>query len=344
VDPPAGAEDPAEAAVRRDQSALVRGALAALPGPTRDLIALRFWADLSHGEIAIATGLREDAVRQRIHRALQDLRRRLARVGVALSVAGVSAALESAELAATRTVPPLVAGTGMALPAAGAAALVLVTGSWWWLGHPSSGPAPSADPTTAAVAVPAPVPDPPWSLTIAADRHGITGFGSDGTRVLGMALPPDPGAPAFLLLGPDGRRRVERSGPGGGVRWPVDRPEDIAALPPWIREQLAPALSASTQPGDGPDASEALALAGLHTVSIHLAASATGALSLRAIEDGGVVFDGPIDTPDQRRGIPPRVLAHLLDGSPDFIAVGPRLGPGGVDSRSYSEHRPLPVQ
>ena len=64
----------AEAAERR---LILQGALNQLGGPDRELIALRYFADLSLAEIAATLGITETNAGTRVHRALAKLRRNL---------------------------------------------------------------------------------------------------------------------------------------------------------------------------------------------------------------------------------------------------------------------------
>jgi RNA polymerase sigma-70 factor (ECF subfamily) len=66
------ADDHAELALRREA---VRAALAALDGPERDLIALKFAGGLSNAEIAKVLELSETAVGTRLHRTMTKLRK-----------------------------------------------------------------------------------------------------------------------------------------------------------------------------------------------------------------------------------------------------------------------------
>jgi RNA polymerase sigma-70 factor (ECF subfamily) len=65
-------EDHAEGVVRRET---VRAALAALHPRERDLVALKYRAGLSNGEIARVLGVSESNVGTRLHRAMDKLRR-----------------------------------------------------------------------------------------------------------------------------------------------------------------------------------------------------------------------------------------------------------------------------
>jgi DNA-directed RNA polymerase specialized sigma24 family protein len=52
--------------------------VAALPPKQREAVALRYMADLSHGDIAAAMGTTVDAARRSVYEGLQRLRRDLA--------------------------------------------------------------------------------------------------------------------------------------------------------------------------------------------------------------------------------------------------------------------------
>src|SRR5438477_8085805 len=72
---------PAEAAEAADDRRGLARALAILPAEQRDVIAYRFFADLSTQELAAAMGRTEGSVRVLQFRALRALRRRLAASG-----------------------------------------------------------------------------------------------------------------------------------------------------------------------------------------------------------------------------------------------------------------------
>ena len=65
-------EDHAEDVVLRET---VRAALAGLPGPERDLVALKYRAGLSNAEIARVLNATESNVGTKLHRAMEKLRR-----------------------------------------------------------------------------------------------------------------------------------------------------------------------------------------------------------------------------------------------------------------------------
>jgi RNA polymerase sigma-70 factor, ECF subfamily len=65
-------EDHADAVVRRET---VRAALASLEPHDRELVALKFHAGLSNGEIAGVIGVSESNVGTRLHRVMEKLRR-----------------------------------------------------------------------------------------------------------------------------------------------------------------------------------------------------------------------------------------------------------------------------
>jgi RNA polymerase sigma-70 factor, ECF subfamily len=59
---------------RADQQSVVFAALRALDRMDRELIALKFWVDLSHAEIGAVLGCSESNVGTRVHRAIGKLR------------------------------------------------------------------------------------------------------------------------------------------------------------------------------------------------------------------------------------------------------------------------------
>lgn len=70
----ASAEDPARRAMRAEQEARVRIAVAALDEPYREVVALRFFGDLSLAEIATQTERPLGTVKTHLHRGLARLR------------------------------------------------------------------------------------------------------------------------------------------------------------------------------------------------------------------------------------------------------------------------------
>jgi RNA polymerase sigma-70 factor (ECF subfamily) len=69
--------DPAHLAVRAERAAAIRAAVAALEEPYREVVALRFFADLSLAEIAVEADRPLGTVKTHLHRGLQRLRRTL---------------------------------------------------------------------------------------------------------------------------------------------------------------------------------------------------------------------------------------------------------------------------
>ena len=67
--------DPARDALDAEQRAGVRRAVASLPEPYREVVALRFFSELSLLDIAIATGRPEGTIKAQLHRGLERLRR-----------------------------------------------------------------------------------------------------------------------------------------------------------------------------------------------------------------------------------------------------------------------------
>ncbi len=69
--------DPLAGMIRTEEAERVRTELGLLPATTRELFALRYGEGLRCREIAAVTGLTEDTVKQRLSRAVRELRRRV---------------------------------------------------------------------------------------------------------------------------------------------------------------------------------------------------------------------------------------------------------------------------
>ena len=67
-------DDPLARSIAADERERVRGAVAGLPEPYREVITLRFFGELSLLEICAATGRPEGTVKAQIHRGLARLR------------------------------------------------------------------------------------------------------------------------------------------------------------------------------------------------------------------------------------------------------------------------------
>jgi RNA polymerase sigma-70 factor (ECF subfamily) len=78
----AAADDPARRAMVAEQEARVRAAVASLEEPYREVVALRFFADLSLAEIATQTDRPLGTVKTHLHRGLARLRRQLEPEGI----------------------------------------------------------------------------------------------------------------------------------------------------------------------------------------------------------------------------------------------------------------------
>jgi len=79
-----GAEvDPAQLVVRAERAASIRAAVASLDEPYREVIALRFFSELSLAEIADEAGRPLATVKTHLHRGLKRLRRALETEGMA---------------------------------------------------------------------------------------------------------------------------------------------------------------------------------------------------------------------------------------------------------------------
>jgi len=75
---PANQPDLADLAATHERAASVHQAIARLPADQQAVLIHRFWEQLSHTEVAALMGRSEGAVRALQHRALANLRRRLA--------------------------------------------------------------------------------------------------------------------------------------------------------------------------------------------------------------------------------------------------------------------------
>lgn len=69
--------DPLGMAVDAERRRRIRDCIAALPGSHREVVALKYLAELSLGEIAALTGRPLGTVKTHLHRGLQELRRSL---------------------------------------------------------------------------------------------------------------------------------------------------------------------------------------------------------------------------------------------------------------------------
>jgi RNA polymerase sigma-70 factor, ECF subfamily len=93
ADLPADDDDPAVVAQRSETAETVLGALQRLPVSLRVPVVLRYYADLSERDIALAIGRRQGTVKSRLHEA----RRRLAEDPSMVALAGHAAIDESVE-------------------------------------------------------------------------------------------------------------------------------------------------------------------------------------------------------------------------------------------------------
>jgi RNA polymerase sigma factor (sigma-70 family) len=75
-------------------------AMARLRNRDRDALVLRFFENKSMREVAVTLGLEERTAQKRVHRALEKLRGLFVRRGIALSVAGISAAISAHSVSA----------------------------------------------------------------------------------------------------------------------------------------------------------------------------------------------------------------------------------------------------
>lgn len=69
-----GGDDPAQVVLRQEHSDRVRSAVASLDEPYREVVALRFFGELSLAEIAMTSGRPIGTVKTHLHRGLLRLR------------------------------------------------------------------------------------------------------------------------------------------------------------------------------------------------------------------------------------------------------------------------------
>jgi RNA polymerase sigma factor (sigma-70 family) len=101
---------------------LLDDALDALPAADRDALVLRFMEQCSLAEVGAALGANEDAARKRVHRALEKLRERFVRQGVATTAAALGAAIAAHGVqTAPAGLAAMLAGASLATAASGAA-------------------------------------------------------------------------------------------------------------------------------------------------------------------------------------------------------------------------------
>jgi RNA polymerase sigma-70 factor (ECF subfamily) len=81
--PPAAEDDILAGVIRREEFAALDAIIASLPAAQRQLVELRYHADLELSEIALVMSLPLGTVKSRLHRAVTLIRRRLAQANVA---------------------------------------------------------------------------------------------------------------------------------------------------------------------------------------------------------------------------------------------------------------------
>jgi len=86
-------DSPAERKLRDEESEWLRQELAALPEILREPVLLRFFGELDYAELGSALACSPDAAKKRVQRGLDQLRSRLALLGVSLTLAEMSAHL-----------------------------------------------------------------------------------------------------------------------------------------------------------------------------------------------------------------------------------------------------------
>jgi RNA polymerase sigma factor (sigma-70 family) len=119
----------ASVAIDWDQlSLLLDSAMADLPKSDREAVILRYFKKHGFREIAANFGISEDAAQKRVSRALNRLRRDLARRGLAASMGGLSAALAANSIAAAPVELAEILSTTALSSAAGTSSIVVAAG------------------------------------------------------------------------------------------------------------------------------------------------------------------------------------------------------------------------
>lgn len=141
----------------------VRRLVATLPAELQSALSLRYVDGLSQREAAARLGISENLIAVRVHRAKQELRRRLQQVGVAISLPGVDRRLAAIGMLghATTSVTAWSLRTVLVV-CAGAVTAGLLIGGLWRLRvvHPTPMPAPAPLVVAARPEEPVPVRPP----------------------------------------------------------------------------------------------------------------------------------------------------------------------------------------
>jgi RNA polymerase sigma factor (sigma-70 family) len=241
-----GADEPSE--LPSELSGVLDDVLAELSAVDRQILLLRFYRDLRHGQIAAELNSSENAVQKRITRALDHLRGLLSRRGITSTAAALAFALEQqtavalpAGLAATTTAaavsghaglgttlaaPVLVSGSKVPLYVLAAVAVAGSAGVGWLIAenrrlrqHPLPSPRVVATPRPLAqsaplLATPTPAVVPP-----------------PVAQTEPVALPPQPPLPPSNLLAPPPRAMATGRSPapddGQLVPLQVEYPEPL---------------------------------------------------------------------------------------------------------------------
>jgi RNA polymerase sigma factor (sigma-70 family) len=114
----------------REIDPVLNDALATLKSGDREIILLRFFHELSFGETGEALGISEDAAKMRVGRAVEKLRRYMAKVGVAVPAAWLAGLLaENAAQAMPAIGAASIAAGSAAVVAGGAGSVAIMEGA-----------------------------------------------------------------------------------------------------------------------------------------------------------------------------------------------------------------------
>jgi len=127
-DPGAASSNPSDVLVWQEVASRLDDAVLALPAADRAAVLLRYFERRPLADIAAALDLTEGAVKQRLHRAMEKLRKRLNRRGASLAPAGAAGLTTLLAAHAVKAAPATLLGPACAAAADTAAAGAAATG------------------------------------------------------------------------------------------------------------------------------------------------------------------------------------------------------------------------
>lgn len=309
---PEGSES---ALIDREQVELLRSAIAELPAGMRIAVVMHHLEELPFADIGAAMRCPESTARSLAHRGIRRLRDRLTRVkghvapptlGAAFAAmqagenagsAGLSAAaglLERGRPLRTQGLEATLQSSGPALAWLAVAAVLLVVAGW-----------------LLAIAVSSPPRAPPQA----------TGPAAAGPTPPGLA-----GGPSATVLteipGADlaGPAQPDAAGPNAGVPYSIKDPDEAdPAAPAYIEPgwMMSLPLFARVHPGDLAITGELTDHAGLLHARLLRRAGRLHCCAWGAEQQP--VFDGAVETAEQRRSLPPQLMERLFTATGEVV-------------------------